>query len=71
MFNQFQSINKEKKKVKIESDEEKMLKIMLNEMKKKISFVDKTNWMFNDENFQLEFLELYFINKIEGMIIEI
>jgi len=30
---------------------------MLDEMKKKISFVEKTNWMFNDNNFQLEFLE--------------
>jgi hypothetical protein len=38
------------------SDEEKLLKICLNEMKKKINFVDKTNWMFKN-NFNIHFLE--------------
>ncbi len=38
------------------NDEEKLLKICLNEMKKKLQFVDKTNWMFRN-NFDTHFLE--------------
>jgi len=38
------------------NDEEKLLKVCLNEIKKKIQFVDKTNWMFIN-NFDINFLE--------------
>ncbi len=30
--------------------------MFMNEMKKKIDFIDKTNWMFN-KNFDVHFLE--------------
>ena len=40
----------------IKDDEEKMLKIYLNDMKKKINFLEKTNWMFKN-NFDPQFLE--------------
>lgn len=37
-------------------DEDKILKICLNDMKKKINFIEKTNWMFKN-SFSTHFLE--------------
>ncbi len=37
-------------------DEEKMLKVYMNDMKKKLNFIDKTNWMFKN-TFDPQFLD--------------
>jgi hypothetical protein len=47
--------NMRKIKFKLD-DEDKLLKICLNDMKKKINFIDKTNWMFKN-SFSTHFLE--------------
>ena len=30
---------------------------MMNDMKKKLDFIDKTNWMFTQDNFDIHFLD--------------
>ena len=40
---------------------------MMNDMKKNLDFIDKTNWMFTQDNFDIHFLNKYvriFIIKI-------
>jgi hypothetical protein len=39
-------------------DEEKLLRVFMNDMKKKLIFIEKTNWMFKN-NFDIHFLPMY------------
>jgi hypothetical protein len=41
-----------------------MLRVLMNEMKKKVQFIEKTDWMFNG-NFDVKFLETYGGNNID------
>ena len=33
-----------------------LLRLMMNDMKKNLDFIDKTNWMFTKDNFDIHFL---------------
>ena len=37
-------------------DQKYLLRLMMNDMKKNLDFIDKTNWMFTQENFDIHFL---------------
>ena len=37
-------------------DQKYLLKLMMNDMKKNLDFIDKTNWMFTQDNFDIHFL---------------
>ena len=42
---------------KIIEDQKYLLRQMMNDMKKKLDFIDKTNWMFTQDNFDIHFLD--------------
>ena len=37
-------------------DQKYLLRLMMNDMKKNLDFIDKTNWMFTQDNFDIHFL---------------
>ena len=39
-------------------EQKNLLRVIMNEMKKKLDFIEKTNWMFVN-NFDIHFLEKY------------
>ena len=37
-------------------DQKYLLRLMMNDMKKNLDFIEKTNWMFTKDNFDIHFL---------------
>ena len=37
-------------------DQKYLLRLMMNDMKKNLDFIDRTNWMFTKDNFDIHFL---------------
>jgi hypothetical protein len=50
-----------KNKIPSVNDKSEKVKMMLNDMKKNLHFLEKTDWMFNNKNFDVAFLERYLI----------
>ena len=59
-----------KSKNSLTNDKSEKVKSMINENKKQLIFIEKTDWMFNKKNFDIAFLERYKIvkNRVDSRI---